>query len=63
VLIDTSRTAFSFRLASEDAAQPPSHIAIDGLLDVGCTMLEVLKPAFQCEIHIRADEGVGKFCV
>ena len=55
MLIDTSSPAFSFRLASEDAAQPPSHIAVDGLEDAGRTMLEVLKPAFQCEIHIRAD--------
>ena len=55
MLIGPFSPAFSFRLASEDAAQPPSHIAVDGLLDVGRTMLEVLKPAFQCEIHIRAD--------
>jgi hypothetical protein len=40
---------------SEDAAQPPSHIPVDRLVDVGRTMLEVPKPAFQCEIHIRAD--------
>ena len=42
-------------MASEDAAQPPSHIAVDGLIDVGRSMLEVPEPAFQCEIHIRAD--------
>ena len=72
MLIDTSSPAFSFRLASEDAAQPPSHIAVDGLEEVGRTMLEVLKPAFQCEIHIRADgfhtpsivaPGLAPYCV
>jgi hypothetical protein len=72
VLIDTSSPAFSFCLASEDAAQPSSHIAVDGLMDVGCTMFEVPKPAFQCEIHIRAEgfhtpsivaSGLAPYCV
>ena len=55
VLIDPSGPAFSFGSASEDTAQPPSHIAIDGFKDVERTMLEVLEPPFQCEIQIRAD--------
>ncbi|MGB8711249.1 MAG: hypothetical protein WCD39_16035, partial [Methyloceanibacter sp.] len=54
-LIDSSGPAFSFGLVSEDTAQPPSHIAIDGFKDVGRTMLEVLEPPFQCAIQIRTD--------
>ena len=47
--------AFSFHPAPQDTAQPPSHIAIGGLQDTRPTMLEVPKPAFQCQIQIRAN--------
>src|SRR5271166_2015379 len=47
--------AFPFHPAPEDTAQSPSHIAINGLQDMRPTVLEVPKPAFQCEIQIRAD--------
>jgi hypothetical protein len=53
-LIDPSGSAFPFGLSFKDAAQPPTHIAIDALKDMGRTMLEELIPAFQRRIQIRA---------
>jgi len=71
-MIHFAGPSLAFVLASKDAAQPPSHIAVDCFKDVGRAMLEVLIPSFQCQIQIRADgfdtsaivaSGLAPYCV